>query len=305
MKSALSLAVSLFAFVPAVLAPSALAQSASPTGGRDYQEDVYVTPYWTRMPVIESIGRANMQVMPNRGSFSVTYLETDKNADEAMQLAVQRAKLAYDTAKKIAGDKAIVQSSVSVDPYYEQYRDKEGYKVENDRADKVAGYEARATLNVVVEDISVAGKARASVLALGPESSTPLRTYLEATTEMNRAAYEAAVADGAARAKATADAAGTKLGKLMAVQEGDGPCLGRWTTTAGTDSDYYNHNRAMAAQAVPAPMAMDENIVVTASRIGGKEVTISQADIDALDLPSDTRKQSISSSVCMIYAVGN
>lgn len=55
MKPVLPLAALLLAIVPA-----AAAQSASPTGGRDYQEDVYVTPYWTRMPVIESIGRANM-----------------------------------------------------------------------------------------------------------------------------------------------------------------------------------------------------------------------------------------------------
>lgn len=299
MKTVVSLAVLLIA-----AAPAAFAQSASPTGGRDYQEDVYVTPYWTRMPVIEAIGRANMQVAPNRGSFSVTYLETDKDANDAMKLAVQRARLAYDTAKKVAGDKTIVQSSVSVEPYYEQYRDKEGYKIENDRPDKVVGYAADVTLHVVVEDISLAGKARAAMLALGPESSSKLNTYLEATTEMNRAAYEAAVADGAARAKATAEAAGTKLGKLMAVQEGTGPCLGRWSTKAGADNDYYERNYPMAAEAAPMD-GRRQTVTVTAAKIGGRDVVITQEDIDALDLPSDLPKQFISSSVCMIYAAGN
>ncbi|MEZ5947263.1 MAG: SIMPL domain-containing protein [Hyphomonas sp.] len=295
MKTALSLAALLLAATPA-----AFAQSASPTGGRDYQEDVYVTPYWTRMPVIEAIGRANMQVAPNRASFSVTYLETDKKADEAMKLAVQRGKISYDAIKKIAGDKAIVTSSVSVQPYYEQYRDKDGNKVENDRADKVAGYEARVSLNVLVEDVAIAGKARAGALALGPESSTALSTYLEATTEMNRAAYEAAVKDGAARAKATAEAASTKLGKLLAVQEGGGPCLGRWSTNSGSDDSYYRDEMAYAAAPPPPPPAP-----VASGMVGRQQVTISQADIDALDLPSDNRKQTISSSVCMIYAAGN
>lgn len=299
MKPALSLTALVL-----IIAPVAAAQSASPTGGHDYQEDVYVTPYWTRMPVIESIGRANMQVAPNRASFSVTYLETDKDAEDAMKLAVQRARLAYDTVKKIAGDKAIVQSSVSVDPYYEQYRDKDGYKIENDRPDKVVGYEAEASLNVVIEDISVSGEARAAVLALGPETSTPLRTYLEATTELNRAAYEAAVADGSARAKATADASGSKLGKLLTVQEGNGPCLGRWTTSAGVNGDYYDRARNMPAP-VPEASMRQESIVVTAQKIGNREVEITQEDIDALNLPSDLPKQSISSSVCMIYAVGD
>ncbi|KCZ45278.1 MULTISPECIES: SIMPL domain-containing protein [unclassified Hyphomonas] len=286
-------------------APVAVAQSTSPTGGRDYQEDVYVTPYWTRMPVIESIGRANMQVAPNRASFSVTYLETDKDAEDAMKLAVQRARLAYDTVKKIAGDKAIVQSSVSVAPYYEQYRDKDGYKIENDRPDKVVGYEAEASLSVVIEDISVAGEARAAVLALSPETSTPLRTYLEATTELNLAAYEAAVADGSARAKATAEASGSKLGKLLAVQEGNGPCLGRWTTSAGVNSDYHDRSRNMVAAPAAEAGMRNESIIVTAQKIGNKEVQITQEDIDALNLPSDLPKLSISSSVCMIYAVGN
>lgn len=296
MKHVLSLAAALL-----VAAPAAMAQSGSPTGGRDYQEDVYVTPYWTRMPVIESIGRAEMQVAPNRASFSVVYLETDKNSDDAMKLAVQRGKVAYDAVKKIAGDKAIVQSSVSVEPYYQQYRNKDGDKVENDRADKIEGYEARVSLNVQVEDVPMAGKARAGALALGPETSTPLRTYLEATTEMNRAAYEAAVADGAARAKATASASGSKLGKLLVVQEGGGPCLGRWSTSSGTDNSYYDRYNAPEAYAMapPPPAPVAEGM------IGRKQVTITQADIDALDLPSDERKQSISSSVCMIYAVGN
>lgn len=295
MKTALSIAVVLLA-----AAPVALAQSASPTGGRDFQQDAYVTPYWTRMPVIESIGRANMQVAPNRASFSVTYLETDKKSEEAMKLAVQRGKLAYDAIKKIAGEKAIVQSSVSVQAYYEQYRDKDGNKVENDRADKVAGYEARVSLSVLVEDVSVAGKARAGALALGPESSTGLSTYLEATTEMNRAAYEAAVKDGAERAKATASASGSKLGKLLAVQEGDGPCMGRWSTMAGSDDNYYYSSPAYASAPPPPPPPAP----LAEGMIGRKTVTISQADIDALDLPSDTRKQTISSSVCMIYAAG-
>lgn len=296
MKNALSVAIILLA-----AAPAAFAQSASPTGGRDYQEDVYVTPYWTRMPVIEAIGRANMQVAPNRASFSVTYMETDKDADDAMKLAVQRGKVAYDAIKKIAGDKAIVQSSVSVEPYYQQYRNKDGDKVENDRADKIEGYEARVSLTVQVEDVPMAGKARAGALALGPETSTPLRTYLEATTEMNRAAYEAAVADGAARAKATASASGSKLGKLLVVQEGGGPCLGRWSTSSGTDNSYYDRYNAPEAYAMAAPPPAP----VAEGMIGRKQVTITQADIDALDLPSDERKQSISSSVCMIYAVGN
>ena len=157
MKTLLPLAVLV------LLAQPAVSQVATAPASHDYQEDMFVTPYWTRQPVIEAMGRANMEVSPNRARFDVTYLEIDKDANDAMKLAVERGRLAYDTIKAVAGDSAIVQTSVSVDPYYEQYRDKDGNRIENDRADKVKGYEARVSVSVEVDDVSLAGKARAQV----------------------------------------------------------------------------------------------------------------------------------------------
>ncbi len=299
-----------FAFALGLVALSALpafAQSAPVTSDRDYQEDYYVTPYWTRQPVIEALGRAEMEVAPNRASFSVTYLETDKNANDASKLAVERARLAYDAIKKSSGDKARVQTSVSVQPYYEQYRDDSGNVIQNVRADKIKGYEARAFLNIIVEgDTAIAGKARAAALALGPENSSGLNAYLQASAEMQRAAYEAAVADAAARARASAQASGSTLGRLLVAQEGTGPCLGRWTTNAGRVS---GNDYAYAAAPPPSPvMASDERrldtVTLTGGTVGGQAVTITEADIANLNLPSDDVKSVISSSVCLIYAAG-
>lgn len=217
-----------------------------------------------------------------------------------MQLAVERGRLAYETIKKAAGESAVIQSSVNVTALYEQYRDKDGNRIDNERSDKIRAYEARVTLSVVVQEVAKAGTARAGALALGPENSTGLSTYLERTTDMNRAAYEAAVKDGAARARATASASGATLGQLMVVQEGGGPCLGQWSSMAGSDYDYYRS--APAAMAPPSPPPPPP-APVASGMIGGQQVTISQADIDALNLPSDDKTQQISSSVCMIYAL--
>lgn len=267
----------------------------------DFQNEAFTTPYWTRVPVIEVLGRANMEVAPNRASFSVTYLETDKDSKKAMQLAVERGRLAYNTIKETAGQSAVVQSSVNVTALYEQYRDKDGNRIDNQRSDKIRAYEARVTLSVIVDDVSKAGAARAGALALGPENSSSLTTYLERTTEMNLAAYEAAVKDGASRARATATASGATLGKLMVVQEGNGPCLGQWSAVAGSDSDYFRSSAFASPAPPPAPMAQAER--VASAVVGGREVVITQADIDTLNLPSDDKKQQISSGVCMIYAL--
>ncbi|MBI1398542.1 MAG: DUF541 domain-containing protein [Hyphomonas sp.] len=268
-------------------------------GAPDFQDQAFTTPYWTRVPVIEAMGRADMQVAPNRASFSVTYLETDKDSKKAMQLAVERGRLAYDTIKKAAGKDSVIQSSVNVTALYEQYKDKDGNRIDNERSDKIRAYEARVTLSVMVVDVSKAGTARAGALALGPENSSGLSTYLERTTELNREAYEAAVKDGAARAKATAAASGAKLGKLMVVQEGSGPCLGSWASSSGSDYDYYRAAPAYAPPPPPPPPPAP----VASGMVGGRQVTITQADIDSLNLPSDDKTQGVSSSVCMIYKI--
>ncbi len=281
----------------AACAVSALSPAFAQTAP-DFQNQAFTTPYWTRVPVIEVLGRSEMQVAPNRASFSVTYLETDKDSKDAMKLAVERGRLAYDTIKKAAGKDSIIQTSVNVTALYEQYKDKDGNRIDNERSDKIRAYEARVSLSVVVEDVSKAGKARAGALALGPENSSGLSTYLERTTELNREAYESAVKDGAARAAATAKASGGRLGKLMVVQEGSGPCLGSWSTQSGNDYDYYEKSYAMAPPPPPPSPAP-----VASGMIGGEQVTITQADIDALNLPSDDQKQSVSAGVCMIYQI--
>jgi len=268
-------------------------------GAPDFQDQAFTTPYWTRVPVIEVLGRADMQVAPNRANFSVIYLETDKDSKKAMQLAVERGRLAYETIKKAAGKESVIQSSVNVTALYEQYKDKDGNRIDNERSDKIRAYEARVTLSVTVGDVSKAGTARAGALALGPENSSGLSTYLERTTALNLEAYEAAVKDGAARAAATASASGGKLGKLMVVQEGSGPCLGNWSSMAGSDYDYYKSAPAYAPPPPPPPPPSP----VSSGMIDGRQVTITQADIDSLNLPSDDRSQPVSASVCMIYQI--
>lgn len=249
-----------------------------------------------------------MEVAPNRASFSVYFKETDKDAKKAMQLAVQRGRAAYDTIKAVAGEAARVQTSVSVNPYYEQCRDREGDRIENRRADKVKGYEASVSVNVEMTDVSKAGEARAAALALGPESSSPLNTYLERTAELNREAFEAAVADAAARARASATAANARLGKLLVLQEGQGPCLGKWTSQPGIVVRGRGQQAPQQVSPSPPPVASTsrwlETVTVTASQVGGQDVVITQNEIDALNLPSDEAPQTVQASVCAVYAVG-
>src|SRR5262245_26269591 len=72
----------------------------------------FVRPYWWDKPVVEGLGRAMMDVAPNRARFNLGFVETETESDAATKKAVARAKIAYDAIKKVAGDKARVTTGV-------------------------------------------------------------------------------------------------------------------------------------------------------------------------------------------------
>lgn len=276
-----------------------IAAMAAFTGQAGAQERVFDKPYYIDKPVIEAIGRAWIEEPANRASFSVSFVEQGRDVDNVSARAVDRARLAVQALRSKASPAAArVQSNLSVQALYEQYRDADGNKRDNEREDKVSSYVARTTLTITMLDLSKLGEARAAVLALKPEEAGAVNFELVPTSELQRKVYQAAVEDGAKRAKASALAAGTVLGPLLAVQEGQGPCLGQWRYDYGRSGE--SADRAVAYAAAPPPA----EIVVTAGRIGGKEVQITEQDIARFTLPSDPPISRLDSFVCLVYRAG-
>jgi len=283
----------------AVVAAGSLGQAA-------FAQDAtsFVRPYWWDKPVVEGLGRAMMDVAPNRARFNLGFVETESESDAATKKAVARAKIAYDAVKKVAGDKARVSTSVNVIAYYEQYRDKDGKVLTNTREDKVKGYEATATMSVVLTDTSLAGRARAAALALGPQQAGGISIYLEQTAAMQQTIIEEAAKDARQRASRTAVAAGGKLGDLLVIQEGGDTCLGNWSSSqvarVVNPDGSYNPPPPSPPPPPPPPPAMAP---VASGMVGNRTVSISERDLVALDLPSDPQPQQIQGSVCVIYTL--
>ena len=250
---------------------------------------VFEQPYWINKPVIEALGRADLQVLPNQTSFSVAYKETGETASAATRAASDRAKAAYAAMEGVAGDALNVTSAVTVTPIYNQTRDDEGNLITDYSPDKIRAYEASVQLSVSVKDMSKASRTRAAALALGPEYSSYFNNSLERDTEILQAAQMAAIKDGRERAEKMAAAAGVSLGRLLVVQEGSGPCLGEWTDGA---SGNYRYAASPPPPPPPPPPPMPGS---------GAAKTVSQEDMDALDLPNTPPTVTVRGSACLVY----
>lgn len=255
-------------------------------------------PYWLDRSVIEAIGRAEIEVMPDHATFSVTFVETDREAGVASARAADRARLAVAAMRQRGGDAVEIRSAVEVAANYTEYRNREGEVEQREGAENIRSYTAQVRLEVEINELNRAGPVRAAALAVGPEQTDPLQYSLRLTAEHNRRVFAAAAADAAARARTVAEATGTPLGRLLALQEGQGPCLGQW----------YGARPGMVGTPPPANRRRSEesiqNSPMAITSVGGRELRLTQAEIDRLDLPADVAPIQLEARVCAVYSAG-
>jgi hypothetical protein len=275
----------------ACLAGTASAQDDEPPG--------FERPYWLNRSVIEAVGRAQIEVLPDRAAFLVTFEETAREAGDASAQAADRARLAVAAMRQRGGAAVAIRSAVTMQSNFEEYRTREGVVQQREGAENIRSYTARVTLSVELTDIARAPAVRAAALAVGPEQAQPLSFSLRATAEHNRRAFAAAVEDAAARARAAAQASSAHLGSLLVLQEGQGPCLGSWY---GSRTGTFAAPPPAPPPPPPPPAPEDDAVVVTGSH--GQRLQVTQEQIDRLDLPADIAPITVSSVVCAVYAVG-
>lgn len=274
----------------------ALACLAGPAGAQQGQQR-FERPYWLDRGVIEEIGRARVETNPDRASFSVTFSETAHEAGDATANAADRARAATAAIRSRGGAHVEVHSALNVQANYSQYTDRQGQRQTNERPDEIDSYTASVTLAVTVTEIARASDVRAAALAARPQAISDLRYDIRMTTQLARRAYTAAVEDAAARARAAAEAAGVHVGALLALQEGQGPCMGSWYSSG---PGYETETPPAPPPPPPPPPPTEANVVVTGAH---GPITIRGADIDRLQLPNDPPPIETQASVCAVYAV--
>jgi len=202
-----------------ILMTLALVALAAPAGAQTtVVEGKYdKLPWWMDQPIIASTGYIERELPANRADFSATFQVVERTAAEASKVAAERARELGLALTLPGADKVRVQTNFSIQPLYEQYKDKDGNRVDNQRADKIERYEVNATLSIEVRDLSLLERAYAAVLATQPTSTSPVSFSLEPSNEVKTDIARAAVADANRRARQATEAAGARLGPVKLI----------------------------------------------------------------------------------------
>jgi uncharacterized protein YggE len=215
--------------------------------------------------VITQTGYVYTEVPANRASFSATFLTVADTAEKAQAQAIAQTRGLNQALAKLGSDKVRITTSFSMRALYEQYRDKNGNKIEDQRGDKIDKYQVSLNLSVEVRDTAQLEKAYALVLAAAPTSSTPINFSLQADNATNTWLYTEATKDAHTRALQSAAAAGGKLGGIKVIDPTGRACEtdilarapeGNWDNTQAQYVSPVPQERRMEYSAPPAPMAM-------------------------------------------------
>jgi uncharacterized protein YggE len=212
-------------------------------------------PWWMAQPVISSIGYVRFELRSNRANFNASFQAVERTAEAAQRRAAEQVRGLNDALRAYGAERVRVTTTLSIQPLFEQYRNRQGEVQENQRADQVERYAANAYVTVEVRDVAVLERVYATVLAARPNNVSGVNFDLQPGDAVRTALYVEAVRDAQERGRRSAEAAGARLGPAKVIDPTGRACE--------TDvlTGYSNFQ-----QADIQPVTREE-IVVTGSRL--------------------------------------
>ena len=241
----------------ALLAAPALAQTPPASIGQPY----IPAPWWMKDPVIASMGHVRTEVPANRARFAVRFSAVEKTAAAATTAATAKARELDAALAALGKERVRLTTSLATRPLYDQYRQKDGSIVENQRADQIESYEVTAVLAVEVRDTELLERAYRLAVAARPSAIDTPAFSLEPENALKTWLYEAAIKDSARRARLATAAAGSRLGLAKVIDPSGGVCqtqvLAGWPSYSGeTPAADVQAPREMMRSADAAQMVM-------------------------------------------------
>ncbi len=267
-------------------------------------------PWWMREPIIAATGEVQTHISANRASFNAQFSSIDRTLATAQRAASDKVRVLARTLQAYGADKARVETSLSVDPIYEQYRDKDGNLQSNIRADKIDRYDVRVSFSVQVRDLDVLERAYAVVASAHPVSMGRVFFSLEPDNETNAELFKAAMADAARRARMAAEATGARLGRVRLIDPTSRACetdvlVAGAPRTFGQDAGGVQEVTVTAQRRAQnlQPLALTKAALADAAPAPppppapGEEVSADQL------LPLQPPLQILSRRACVVYAL--
>jgi len=174
-------------------------------------------PWWMREPVIASLGAVRVDLPANRARFTARFSAVERDSASAAAAAMRKVA-SLDAALRATGaDRVRLTTTVDTRPLYDQYRDKAGNMVDNERADRIDRYEVTAAIEIEVRDIAALESTYNNVLAAQPTSVGTVFFTLEPDNKTRSALANEAIRDATRRARTAAEASGTRLGQVKII----------------------------------------------------------------------------------------
>ena len=289
-----------FALLLASVATPVLAQTPPATIG-----DRYIpAPWWMRDPVIASVGQVRVEIQANRAFVSASFQSVDRSVAEASRAAADQVRALSQALSAYGADKVRVETSVTTRPLYDQYRDENGVMRDNTRADRVARYQADASVNVTVRDVRLIERVYATIVASRPTSIGQVNFNLDPDNSWKANLQAEAMKDARRRAEAAATNAGATLGRVKIIDPSGRVCqtdvLAGWPSYAAgggqettVDDIVVTGSRSQARMEYAAPPAPPPP--------GGGAP--SEAQIEAARLALQPPLQVMTDSACVIYGL--
>lgn len=214
-------------------------------------------PWWMRDPVVASLGSVRTELPANRARFGVRFSAVERTAAEATAKASGNARELDRSLAAIGTERVRLSTTFGTRPLYDQYRQKDGTLVDNQRADRIDAYEVTAYLIIEVRDTDVLERVYRTAVAAKPTAIDGVQFSLEPDNGTKTWLATEAVRDAARRARQAVDASGGRLGAPRVVDPSGGVCqtqvLAGWPSYVGGT--------------LPTDVERPDNIVVTGARM--------------------------------------
>jgi uncharacterized protein len=260
-----------------------------------------LAPWWMDKPVIPAIGYVTTEVPANRATLAATYDAVDRDVAAATKAAATKAKAISGALQAYGADKVRVETRFTITPLYEQYREKNGAMVDNERADKIDRYQVSIQFTVEIRDMRLVEPVYAVMMAAKPSQSQSPGFRLEVSDEVRTEMFKLAVGDARKRADQAAAAAGTRVGAVKLIDPTARGCeTDELLALAGRGYDQIAPRPVPSLRAAMAPQGEIQELIVTSQRKAA-EAGLRPED---LQLPVQPPMEQLTGKACVIYSLG-